>query len=310
MRRKDKKGVYILKNNNNSFERYFLVGLKKILSDVNVLPIYRFTFFPIGDYVVKRIFQQNYRLGSRVCYGKWKNRIKNGDTVIIFDNVYSLEILQEIKRKCPDSRIILWLWNIAEYEKNSVYSDIVEFWSFDQKECALYGYHKNIQFHVGLVTKERIYKSEYDFIFVGRDKGRQKVLRKLADKLDRIGLSYRIYIMKAEERLDRRFIYVSHSIPYRKYIKLLNKGKVIIDIAKENQSGETLRKLEARILGKKILTNNLSYNNVSTSERDNIFILELEDIHKLPEFVNRGNSLRQKDMTPIVVQWFENFFMG
>ncbi len=296
--------IYILKNDNSSFERYFLHRMQHCLPGVEVLSVYRCTNTMLGDYLIQQIIKRGEQF-EKTCYGSWKRRIKDGDTVILFDNLFSLYILKYLRERFPNSRIIFWLWNIGKSDEIAKYKEMVEVWCFDKAECEKYGYKYNIQFHVGLYPRKIKRQTTYDFVYVGRDKGRQALLNEIVQELDKNGMTYNIHIVKPERKEFSHFHYHNHSLKYQRYLKILSGAKVIIDITQDNQEGMTLRLLEALLLKRKILTNNPHYIEYGMVDRNDIFVWGLDDDLQLGEFCNSSFcSLKENDM---LNKWYGNF---
>lgn len=73
-------------------------------------------------------------------------------------------------------------------------------------------------------------------------------------------------------------------ISYFENIQNVSRCSCVVDITTE-QTGISLRPLEALFFDKKLITNNKSIKEYSFYHPNNIFILEEDDLRKLPEFV-------------------------
>jgi hypothetical protein len=99
---------------------------------------------------------------------------------------------------------------------------------------------------------------------------------------------------------DRKFFYdkkiFDKKLSYRNTLSLISQSKSILEIVQENQSGLTLRSMEALFFNKKLLTNNASIKNYDLYSKENIFIIGEDDINRISEFVNTPFKILDKDI--------------
>ncbi|MED9520050.1 lipopolysaccharide biosynthesis protein, partial [Escherichia marmotae] len=92
--------------------------------------------------------------------------------------------------------------------------------------------------------------------FLGRDKGRLQIINELADRLTTLGCKVDFNVVKDKtSSLNSKYL-LEKQIPYEENIRKTLNANIIVDITKENQSGWTLRILEALFFNKKLITNN------------------------------------------------------
>ena len=112
---------------------------------------------------------------------------------------------------------------------------------------------------------------KYDFFFCGKDKGRKELLQEMQTLLSSFGTC--------------KFIIPGNTgvIPYPSYIEEMKKSRVLCDVTQKNQSGLTLRVLEAIFFSKKLITNNLFIEKYDFYNPSNILIYTdhttRDDIH-------------------------------
>ena len=206
-------------------------------------------------------------------------KIKNldSDVIIIFDSV-SLEFIKWVKKHNQDKRLILWYWNPVTLTHNpSLIPDGIEKWSYSITDCEKYNLKYNTQFCMDKYKDFKVdVKSEYDVIFVGRDKGRSSFLRDFEIKINNLGLKTNFIIIQTEKQF----------IPYDKLIELTQKSKCIFDLCAFDDAGLSLRALEALHMEKKVITNNTSYLKEPFYKKENVFILGKDNLSTLNEFIN------------------------
>ena len=231
---------------------------------------------------------------------KWKHKLKEYNKLIIFDTMYSKHISEYIKRINPNIKIYLYYWNKIN-DNNKRYLDdknIYKIYTFDKKDSKKYKINYNPQFY-SYDIKLKKNKIKYDIFFIGRDKGRLKYINDLEDKFKELGLSTNIIIIDKESD----FIY------YDKYLDLLSKSNVILDIVSDNQKGLSMRVMESIFLNKKIITNNTDIINYDFYNPNNIFILGKDDINKLDKFINSKYIKVSKDILNNynIDEWIKRF---
>lgn len=263
--------VLILKSNKDSFERYFI---EKMNNDYcTTMPYYS----PIVDnrwiHYIAVLWMQKIRFPFQsIWYGKWKRSLKKYDLIILFDRIWGYDLIRYIRKKNKKCRIIFWYWNTVAPKKR-IPKDIrryCEEWSFDQNDCKKYGFKYNTQFFFKQLIKDEI---SIDTFFVGKDKNRIEDLIKLKEKIKRAGCSSEFYIQKDSSSSKEKYSdYYDKPMDYNTCLKKISMSKCIIEWNKEEQSGLTMRALEAIFFSKKLLTNNTTIQQESFYNTDNILI--------------------------------------
>ena len=226
--------------------------------------------------IIFRILRKFNALNS-ISFGMWKFKIKRYDFIILGENGYSPNITKYIKKNNPNCKVIMYYWNILndEYKKILEDKNIDEFWTFDKNDSQKYNLKYNPQFY----SKDIILNSneiKQDVTFLGRAKERKNELIKLEENLNILGITTNFYIIEREKDL----------IGYNEYLESISKSKCILDYNQEGQVGLTLRPMEALFLRKKLITNNVNIINYDFYKPQNIFVLGLDDINKIKEFVD------------------------
>lgn len=94
--------------------------------------------------------------------------------------------------------------------------------------------------------------------FLGRDKGRLQIINELADRLTTLGCKLDFNVVKDKTSSPTSKYLIEKQISYEENIRRTLNANIIVDITKENQSGWTLRILEALFFNKKLITNNIN----------------------------------------------------
>lgn len=226
--------------------------------------------------IIFRIFRK-FNMINSILFGMWKFQIKKCDYIILGENGYLPIISKYIKNKNPSCKVIMYYWNILndEYKKFLEDKNIDEFWTFDKNDSQRYNLKYNPQFYSKDIILNRN-EIEQGVIFLGRAKERKNELIKLEKTLNTLGITTNFYIIEKEKDL----------IGYDKYLEGISEAKCILDYNQEGQVGLTLRPMEALFLKKKLITNNKDIVNYNFYKTNNIFVLGLDDMSNIKEFID------------------------
>lgn len=254
----------------------------------------------------------------RIVFSNWFKLLKKVDTVIIFDGEKDPLILKMIHNLYPTKRLLVWYWN-------SIGGDIVspdnfnrkytELWSFDPQNCKDYNLKYNVQFYpLENVINNANISSDIDLLYVGADKTQERI--NILEKIKKVCLKGKInflfYLVKQSKENIKTSIAYYPLLKYPQVLQLINRSSAILDITKNNQSGLTLRPLEALFFNKKLVTNNedIIYHKIYKLNSANIYILGKEK-KSLKEFIelplNKSNTAQLKKYYSFDT-WLSNFF--
>lgn len=234
-------------------------------------------------------------------FGKWKKILKDIDVVILFDTGYKSNISKYIQRKNKNCKIIFYNWNLINEDTKFILHDIniSEIWTFDKNDASKYNLKWNPQFFTHEVKLE-LKDLKYDILFLGRDKGREVLIENYNKIFQQKKLKTKLCIIKNEKNY----------IPYNEYLQLLSESKCILDILSPNQSGFTLRVMEALFLKKKLITNNKEIKNYDFYNKNNIFILEEDNTENIIDFIKSDYKTISKEIIDLYdfENWLKRFF--
>lgn len=275
--------LLILKDESVDWERFYSIHMKR--SKIDVERIYN-TNGVFSD-LICHIFMHFDLLGYSLFLGKWKKKLKRYDTVIIFDRLYSQNIIKYIHKINSKARIIFWYWNLIEDEsKKPQYRDLAEYWTFDAGDEKKYNLKKNHQFYFNN-SESQLGMKESDIFFVGSDKGRYRKLETLRNELKLKGYETEFFIIK-DKTSDKNGDYAEF-MSYEEVMKYIKGTKCIVDYYQEKQTGLTLRTLEAIFFNKKVLTNNKDIKKYDFYKPDR-FLLIPEETNRMDEFMHADIS--------------------
>lgn len=210
--------------------------------------------------------------------GKWKKNIKKYNRFIIFESLYDKRISKEIKKKNAKCKIIIYFWNSIDEHNRKILQDtnVDEFWTFDKKDAIKYQLKYNPQFYTKAVKIENYENKTSDIAFLGRAKDRKDEITEIHNKMEKKGVITNFKIIEKEKEI----------ISYDKYLEMLSETKCILDYNQNGQCGLTLRPMESLFLKKKLITNNKDIINYDFYRPNNIFILGVDNINRIKEFIN------------------------
>lgn len=227
---------------------------------------------------IYRLFRK-LKIPKSIFFASWKKNIKKYKKVIIFDNTYDKYLTKYIKKKNPQIKIILWYWNsMVEYNNENIAKDdsyIDEIWTYNRFDAENYALKYNPQFYSKKMNNDNN-DIQNDIIFMGRNKGRKEELINLKDSFNGVNLQTEFIIIEKEKDL----------ITYDSYVEKVLKSKCILDYGNFEYCGLSLRPLEALFLKKKLITNNKDIINYDFYNKNNIFVLGIDDMAKLNDFIN------------------------
>lgn len=290
------------------YKRNKLNLLKRILHKLFFYKSNVFLALPL--YLQKIIF--------RIVFSNWIKLLKKVDTVIIFDGEKDALILEMIHRLYPTKRLVVWYWNsigediVSPTNFNRKYTEL---WSFDPQNCKDYNLKYNVQFYPQEnVIDNGDFSSDIDLLYVGADKTQERV--NILEKVKKICLKEKIkfffYLVKLSRENIKTSIVYRPMLKYPQVLQLISRSQAILDITKNNQSGLTLRPLEALFFNKKLVTNNknIIYHKIYKLNSANIYILGQEK-KSLKDFLdsplNKSNTAYLKKYYSFDT-WLSNFF--
>lgn len=208
-------------------------------------------------------------------YNSWnryvvnKYGIKSGDTVVILNNaVWSYKwnngIIKELKKK--NCKIVILMVDSMCFFDGSRLERITEaisladkVFTFDAEDSKQYGWEHTYSYY----SKINDIKpgSEKSDVFCSLYSGnRLKPLTEIYDYLSNRGVKCSFYISGIDDAEKSKYfrdeIVYNNFLSYRDIISRDLSSNVILELAKTNQRGNTMRAFEAVVYNKRLLTNN------------------------------------------------------
>lgn len=214
------------------------------------------------------------------------------DVIFILESsLYYIESIAEIRQVCPKARLIYLYSNIVKprsyIDPNLLDQFDCEKYSWDKNDCLKYGMNHLKPFYVDSLVLSSDIPFMYDAIFIGMDKGRYSLLKRIEAYLNAYGM--RTYFHIVADNIFSRYKRIDYKrqISYDRYLEYMNSSKCIIDIVQDGQCGTTMRTFEAIFNNRKLITNNKSIKDYDFYNANNIFILDESNLdERLLDFMD------------------------
>lgn len=237
--------------------------------------------------VIRKIWLISGIFSPNIWCGAWKKDIKKYDTILVHANKITAVIPKYIKKQSDKCRVIYWFWDPVSNCTNPerISDEYSEKWSFDPIDSKQYNLKFNTTYYFkDLKLPENNIK--YDVFFIGQDKGRLDYLMELENTFKNIGVSNYFHIVEDRWKHKKKEYKLSKKISYNESLKYIAQSKAILDIVQQGQNGQTLRAMESLFFSKKLITNNKEIKNCDFYCKDNIFILGVDNLYNLNDFLN------------------------
>lgn len=207
--------------------------------------------------------------------------LRSGDSLIVGDytdmtllTVLSKSVKRGVKR-------YLWIWNPIKGAYREWFARNVEkikqlgyiICTFDPKDAEVFGLRLMNQFFNMRCADLSSQELRWDCYFIGYAKDRRAEIENVQGLLS--GLSTNFVVVES----------ASDAIPYARNIENVAASRALVDIVQGEQSGLTLRPLEALACRKKLITNNPAIKNYDFYSPTNVFVVGEDDIATIGQFV-------------------------
>ena len=282
--------ILIIKEEDNSFEKYISDNMRQFVVVTPSLKKVNFIMTIIRK-IHKRIpaLKKIYKIWYKINLKK----LNEYDKIIIFDNSISQQLIDDIVQKVDKNKIALWFWNA--YDKLPVNTRNLKCFSFDENTCRKFNMIYHNQFYISQIDKIKTKNinnndCKYDAIFIGTDKGRLEYLNQVGEMFSKININYNFLVYKQTKKKSLNIKFTNKMLTYQTVIKLVMESRCIVELCNKNQTGLTLRTLEALFYNKKIITNNKNIINYNFYNKDRVFILGIDDPSRLVKFIKKELS--------------------
>lgn len=261
---------------------YVYDGIRKAGFDIHI----PYTDFNLSLRIMREIWFRLHLPRPDLWYNKELKSV-NAEVFIIKDPLMTTGLIDWVHKNHPNKRIILMYENRAYNTINpDTIPEYVEKWHYDEDDCKQYSMKMEHANYFDIYRFEpNNQDTEYDVLYLGRDKGRLQQILQYRELFENKGLSTYFHICA-----DRSFLTFKNSeykplISYNKYLELLKKSKAILNIVPQGQKSVTQREMEAVFDQKKCITNNLGILDFELYDPSRYFLIGKDDMNNLHDFI-------------------------
>lgn len=247
-----------------------------------------------------------WRLGLdfALYYETWAKQVFRYKKIVIFDAAYDIKMAKFIIKKSKNSAKFIYMWNPVKkgnvsMKKYDEVRDYFSIFSYDKNNCAQY----NLKYNSMVYSKDVILPNNsiiYDVIFLGYAKDRLEYIENIYNLLSSQDLVCEFYIV-GDSAKKQVLPIQENRLNYEQYLELISKSRAILDVVQKEQSGLSLRTLEAVFFNKKLITNNKEILKYDIYHPNNIFVIENDDISQISNFLD----LPYKNLEKEIVKRYE-----
>ncbi|WP_283128099.1 hypothetical protein [Allofournierella massiliensis] len=220
------------------------------------------------------------------------------DTAIFPEAEMTRSLLRYIIKKPIAKRQIVIFSNKVSEKTKYILSESkknIELYTYNLEDTFIYPIKYQWQCWNKDLIGEKTQKNESDIFFVGEAKRRYEDIIKIKEYCESHGLKTDFTIVSN----GKEPFTTSERLPYEKCLEKMRNTLAILDVVGEGNVGLTYRPLEALFLKKKLITN---YNAICKYDfyeenSKNIFIMGVDDIKTLPEFIKSPFQESNFDMS-------------
>lgn len=194
---------------------------------------------------------------------------------------------EEIRKFTP--KYIAYLYDsLARCPAEHLFDLFDEIFSFDQEDAKKHDFKLITNYNYlpqGKIQNE----AKFDLVYLASFDNRRNVVDQILRKMKDLKLSAQVIIVgkkswkkKVLPDKNSSIIYKTKRIPHENISDYYKKGKVLLDLMRDNQTGLSFRIFEAMALKKKIITNNPTIKDYDFYQPENILVLnkDLSNLEK------------------------------
>ncbi|MDN5114345.1 hypothetical protein [Aliarcobacter butzleri] len=232
--------------------------------------------------------------------------------------------ISKLKDKYTESQFILYQWDSIKRLQN--FNNIKKYFNniltFDRLDSIQYGYKFRPLFYKDIYLNNEESSKDYDVFFSGYlHSDRYDVLKKLINNYTKLKIKHHLYIRKIEfiKEQIKRFTKIGKlydnslvnfvSINDFENMEWMRKSKAVLDLHHPQQSGLTIRTIEALAMGNKIITTNEDIKNYEFYNSTQICVIDRNTIEIPFDFFQTYNYFTSKEKEKYSLeQWVIDVF--
>lgn len=225
-----------------------------------------------------------------------------GEHLIVYDPQITREYLQWLQQQ-KSWKIHYFYGNMVGKARHLHPEEIptgIDVWTYERNDSEKY--------HLRLTERQMYWKafcqpkeeSEYDVLFVGKDKGRGDFLFDLEKALKDAGLNPYFCVVgdiRFQKKKDKRY---GSELPYHEICKLIAKSRAILNVALPGQTALTIRDFEAICNDVKLITTNPHIKDMDFYDPARILVIDDIDTKQIEEFLGIAYKTYPKEFVNVL----------
>lgn len=200
----------------------------------------------------------------------------NPKYIIIRDAIITRNYLEWLKEHFPKVQMNFLYENMIGKARHLIPEKIpdgIRIWTYDSYDSEKYNIRlKRTSCYFPYYVKEKK-RVKYDILFVGRDKGRGKMLLDLKEYLEEKGLKTK-FVITSNGKFAKKKKYYQSEVPYEQIATWVSESRSVLNVVMENQHGITVRDMECLFNKVKLITTNKNIKQAEFYNDNNIYILD------------------------------------
>lgn len=279
------------------------------------------------QYLQKKLFPKSEEKLIKYYYNNIFENIKSKiyDYILVIKGDKVPEwFISNLKDKYTESQFILYQWDSIKRLQN--FNNIKKYFNsiltFDRLDSIEYGYKFRPLFYKDIYLNNEENTKEYDVFFSGYlHSDRYNVLKKLINNYINLKIKHHLYIRKIEflKEQIKKFVKIEKlydnslvnfvSINDFENMEWMRKSKAVLDLHHPQQSGLTIRTIEALAMGNKIITTNEDIKNYEFYNPKQICVINRNTIEIPFDFFQTYNYFTSKEKEKYSLeQWVIDVF--
>jgi len=219
------------------------------------------------------------------------------DAPVLVFGVENLKDLRIVRKYLRSRRIAIFTWNPVMDHQQAPWlrrlhirqlKRLGRVSTFDPGDAQRHGLALVNQVYRRVDTLREAVPAEVDIYFLGKDKGRFPLLASLGAQWRALGLRLRLVVIEEPGDVHPPGGAVElrrEALTYRENITQINRSRCLLELTQANQTGLTIRCLEALFFDRKLITQNPGVRALPFYSPQRFFVLDQDDPARLADFL-------------------------
>lgn len=220
------------------------------------------------------------------------------DAAVLIFGIENIKDLKIIRKHLHTRNVSVFTWNpVIDHSQNHrlrrVHIRLLKglgfrVFTFDPADASRYDLALVNQVYRRVDEYRKPSVADFDVYFLGKNKGRWNALGELGTQLSQQGIRPH-FLMVGEKGVDHperpAVTIIHHEVSYVENISTINRSRCLLELTQANQTGLTIRCMEAMFFGKKLITNNPLVKQLPFYHPDAFFVLGQDDFTGIGDFL-------------------------